>query len=493
MEPIVFDLKALGLSSIVPMLIMLGGGLFILVADLFKVHKKEFYVIISMGVIMASVFALLSIGEVGRGFFDVMYIDGLALMAQLIILVGSLMITPLAFSGQTFAEYKFAEYFAFFLFMIAGFQFMASSDNLILIFIGLETASLSLYTLIALHNRDKSFESAIKYFTMGAYGAGFFAFGSLIFYAMTGSVEIHQIKDIIVQSNYEHITLILLGTIFMLTAIGFKLSLVPFHTWTPDVYEGAAAPLAGYMAIVPKIAGFVVALRFFEFLIANNDGIVSTILWILAVATMTIGNVSALVQHDVKRMLAYSSISHAGFIIAAILINTNQSHIGMFLYWGLFLFASVGAFSMLWISRHPSTRHHIRYDHPFEKFAGMIKLQPVGAVIMGIFMLALAGVPPFAVYWGKIYIISSALNAGFFYLAIIMVLNSAVAAYYYLKLIVFMFLKDPSQNDGTLYITNKTLALKGVLTVAAIVVILSIFTVEPLLNFVQYHITSSGY
>ena len=328
---------------------------------------------------------------------------------------------------------------------------------------------------------------------MGAYGAGFFAFGSLIFYALTGSVEIHQIKEVLIASKFEHLSLILLATVLMLTAIGFKLSLVPFHTWTPDVYEGAAAPLAGYMSIVPKIAGFTVALRLFEFLVTSNDGIISTLLWILAVATMTIGNVSALVQQDVKRMLAYSSISHAGFIIAAILVNSHQAHTGMFLYWSLFLFTSVGAFSMLWISRHPTTKHHIRYDHPFEKFAGMVKIQPFGAVIMGIFMLSLAGVPPFAVYWGKIYIISSALNEGFIWLALIMALNSAIAVYYYLKLIVFMFLKDASQNDGTIYITNNTLALKGILAVTATIVIGSILAVEPLLNFIGYHVSASGY
>jgi len=270
MQPVIFDLNALNLSSIVPMLIMLGGGIFILVVDLIAKHEKEFYITISIGVIIASIFSVLSLGEVGRGFFDVVYVDGIAIVSQLIILVGSLMIVPLAFSGQTFAEYKFAEYFAFFLFMIAGFQFMVSSDSLILIFVGLETASLSLYTLIALHNRDKSFEAAIKYFTMGALAAGFYTMGAMILYALSGSVEINEIAKVLAQRGYEPLWGVLAAVVFMIASIGFKLSMVPFHTWTPDVYEGASAALAGYMSVVPKIAGFVIAIRIFEFLIHSG-------------------------------------------------------------------------------------------------------------------------------------------------------------------------------------------------------------------------------
>ena len=328
---------------------------------------------------------------------------------------------------------------------------------------------------------------------MGAYAAGMFAFGSLIFYGLTGSVEIHQIKAVLESNNFEHLGLVLLGTTFMLVALGFKLSIVPFHTWTPDVYEGASAPLAGYMSIVPKIAGFVVALRLFDFLAMADNGLVHVILWVAAVATMTIGNILALVQDGVKRMLAYSSVSHAGFVMTAILMGTTQAHVGMFLYWALFMFTNLGAFAMLWISRHPSKQYDIRYDHPYSKFSGMVKIAPLSAVMMAMFMLSLAGIPPFAVYWGKLYLISAAINSDHLYLAIIMAINSAIAVYYYLKLIVFMFLKDPGQNDGTIYYKNGTFPLKLILTIAAIFVIISIGTIEPLLNFIQYHVTASGF
>ena len=246
------------------------------------------------------------------------------------------------------------------------------------------------------------------------------------------------------------------------------------------------------MSIVPKIAGFVVALRIFDFLVADQAG-VYTILWIAAVATMTIGNILALVQDGVKRMLAYSSISHAGFVLVAVLIGSHQATVSIFLYWVLFLFANIGAFAMLWISRHPSKVWDIRYDHPFEKFAGMAKISPIGALIMAVFMLSLAGIPPFALFWGKLYLISAAVNSGHIYLALIMIANSAVAVYYYLKLVVYMFLKDPKENDGTVYYHNGTVALKLVLGIAAIFAIFSAFSIETLLGFISGYVSASGF
>jgi NADH-quinone oxidoreductase subunit N len=421
-----------------------------------------------------------------------MLIDGVAVLGELIILVASLLFVPLALTKYRFREFKFAEYFAFFLFMIAGFQFMISSDNLIMIFIGLETGSLALYALIAMHLRQKSLEAAIKYFTMGAYGAGFFAFGSLIFYGLTGSVEIGAIKAVLQANGFENELMVLLGATFFLVALGFKLSMVPFHTWTPDVYEGASAPLAGYMSIVPKIAGFIVALRIFDFLASAESGIVFTILWIIAVATMTIGNVMALVQDGVKRMLAYSSVSHAGFGMTAILIGTDQAHTGLFLYWTLFLFTNLGAFTMLWLSRHPSKSWDVRYNHPFTKFSGMIHVAPFAALIAAIFMLSLAGVPPFALYWGKLYLLSAAVNSGHIYLAIIMALNSAVAAYYYLKLIVYMFMKEPVANSDVEYFRNGSLALQIILGIAVLfVVALGTFSIDSLIMFIDSNIANT--
>jgi len=492
-QPISIDISALNLATLAPMLVAIVGALVILCIDLANKNlHKSMYVMLTILFLVVDLGTVLGFNGAVRGFFDVMLMDGIAIIAQVIILVGSGMFILLALSQQRFHEYRYPEYFALFLFMVAGFQFMVASDNLILIFVGLETASMSLYTMVAMHNRDKSIEAAIKYFTMGALAAAFFAFASMIFYSVTGSVELGKISEVLVASNFEPYPVVLVGVVFMIGALGFKLSLVPFHIWAPDVYEGSSSAMAGYMSIVPKIAGFVVALRFFEIFIAANNVWIEAILYGIVVITMTLPNMIALVQTDIKRMLAYSSISHAGFVMGAILVGTTQATQGLFLYWILFLFTNLGSFAMLWVHRQKTT-HGFATDHPFEKFSGLVKQSPVTASIMGLFMLSLAGVPPFSLFWGKMYIIGAAVNGGYLALAFIMAINSAIAIYYYLKLIVYMFLKDPIADDRVEYMGNANNTLKTVIGISAIITIGSIIMIDPLLEMISYYVQISGF
>jgi len=467
LEPINVSLASLNMITLAPMLIAIAGGLIILIIDLIKGElHKSLYVMLTILILFIDFGSVLGLNLNERGFFDVMLIDGIAIVSQLLILVASMLFIPLSLTSKRFHEYSYPEFFALFLFMIAGFQFMVSSDNLILIFVGIETASLSLYTLIALHNRSNSYEAAVKYFTMGALQSRMDETGVMI--AILG------------------------GSVLLLAAFAFKLSLFPFHTWTPDVYEGASAPLAGYMSIVPKIAAFVVAMRIFGMYIDLGIEWVRVAILVLSVATMTLANMMALVQEDVKRMLAYSSISHAGFVMAALALDTTKGNTGIFLYYGLFMFTNLGAFTMLWISRHKNRVFHERYDHPYEKFAGLIKIMPMAAVIMALFMLSLAGVPPFSIFWGKIYIMSAAVDAGYLWLAIVMGLNSAISAYYYLKLIVYMFLKAPEDNDGTVtYNINKPLIT--IVGIAVVATIGSVFIMQPLISYIYNMVSASGY
>jgi len=501
LTPVNVSLESLNLITLAPMLIPIIGALFILVIDIFKSNlDKTLYVVLSLLFLIMDFGALVDASGIFvadgtiMGVFDVMLIDGLAILSQFIIVGASLLFIPLALTHNRFHEFSYPEFFALFLFMISGFQFMVATDNLILVFVGLETSSLALYTLIAMHNRDKSFEAAIKYFTMGALAAGFYSFGAMVFYALTGSVEINQIATVLAANGYADIGYVLVGVTFMLASFGFKLSIVPFHTWAPDVYEGSSAAMAGYMSIVPKIAAFVVAMRLFEFLIHSGVVWLEIILYIFVVVTMTAANIWALVQSDVKRMLAYSSISHAGFVMAAILIGTTQSNSALFLYWVLFSFTNLGSFSMLWMSRQKHLPAHQISDHSYDKFAGMIKTAPVAAVIMALFMLSLAGLPPFALFWGKLYMISSAVTSGYTVLALVMALNSAIAGYYYIKLVVYMFMKEPViGNDGHVYVTNATLALKSIIGFAAIGTIFAFLAINPLLEFITAFVYNSGY
>jgi NADH-quinone oxidoreductase subunit N len=495
LEPIKVSLESLNLITLAPMLLAIAGGLVILVLDLIndKLHKS-LYVMLTILILVVDFGATIGLNVNERGFFDVMLIDGISIISQLLIIVASILFTPLALTSKRFHEYSYPEFFALFLFMVAGFQFMVASDNLILIFVGLETASLSLYTLIALHNRSNSYEAAVKYFTMGALAAGFFAMGSAVIYGMTGSIELYQVAQVLsTRLNESGLMLAIFGSsVLLMVAFAFKLSLFPFHTWAPDVYEGASAPLAGYMAIVPKIAALVVSVRIFGMYIDLGVEWVRIMILILSVVTMTVANLMALVQEDVKRMLAYSSISHAGFIMAALALDTTEGTASIFLYYALFMFTNLGAFAMLWISRHKVRRFNARFDHPYEKFAGFIHIMPMGAVIMALFMLSLAGVPPFSVFWGKIYVMQAAVNAGYVWLAIVMGLNSAISAYYYLKLIVYMFLKEPVKDVDTVYY-NLSKPLMAVIGVATVATITAIFYVQPLISYLYYMISASGY
>lgn len=491
--PISINLADLNLPTLYPVFITTLGALLLLIIDLVAKPTKTFNMFFSMAIIVAALFSLLNISVNQVGFFGLITIDGIAIIGQGIILIASALFLPLSLTSQRFHEFEYPEFFALFLFLVSGFQVMVSTDNIILMFISLEAASLALYTIIAMHNRDRSIEAAIKYFTMGSLAAAFFAFGGALFYLATGSVELEKSFFTLGEIGTQNFEILLISLALLVAAIGFKLSMVPFHTWTPDVYEGASAPLAGYMSIVPKIAGFVVAIRIFEFLVASDLEWIKTMLWIAAVSTMTIGNVLALVQESVKRMLAFSSISHAGFGLVAILVATNDSNTALFLYWTLFMFANLGAFTMLWISRHKSKIFHNRFDHPYTKFSGMVHIAPIPAVIMGIFMLSLAGVPPFALFWGKFYLISATMSAGYIGLALIMVLNSAIAVYYYIKLIVYMFLREPSYANRTIYMHNVTAPFKFILAIAAFFSVFAIFMVNDLLVIFSKLLGSSGF
>lgn len=498
LEAVNVSFASLNIQTLYPMLIAISGALFILCIDLIKSGLNK-----SMYVMIALLFLALDLGAVldfvgvfettgaSRGLFDVMLMDGIAIVAQIIMLLASMLFIVLALTKQRFNEYRYPEYFALFLFMIAGLQFMVSTDNLILVFVGLETSSLALYPMIAMHNRRNSFEAAVKYFTMGALAAGFFAFGAMILYAVSGSVEIGVMAVNLGTAGIDtgSMIFIIVATVFLLAAFAFKLGLVPFHTWTPDVYQGSTAALAGFMSIVPKLAAFVVAIRLFEFLMSTGVLWIEIMLYAIVVLTMTMSNMWALVQKDVKRMLGYSSISHAGFVMAAVLIGTTHANTALFLYWTLFAFANLGAFAMLWMTHEKV--HERASDDSFEKFSGMIKTSPFAAVMMALFMLSLAGIPPFALFWGKLYLISSAITGGYLVLALIMALNSAVAAYYYVKIIVYMFMKEPAGNND--YMVNSSSVLKSVIGAAALFTIASVLAVSPLMEFIARMVYNSGY
>ena len=581
------------------MAILGGFALLMLAVSLFaRTLSYKFYAVITILALALGFGLVFGYNSGIRGLFDVMLVDGIATLSMLIMLAGSIFFIFLSLGARSAHEYHTAEFFVLFLFVLVGYEFMVASENLMMILVGLETGSLALYTLIALHNRARSVEAALKYFIMGALGSGFFAFGAAMFFLSTGSMEISNIAQIAKSSNLQTNVLLFAACSFMIVSIGFKLSLIPFHTWTPDVYEGASSAMAGFLSVVPKIAGFVVAIRLFEALQSIGVQWLNIVLYAVAVLTMSLANLMALVQRDVKRMLAFSSVSHAGFVLCAIVIGSTQANAALFTYWILYAVANLGAFAFIWCVRQrrarslnlkfktrspalnlnangedegnfisnaklsfsqnhepasagelnlsengqnltcnersvkaseqnskasgpnlkaiepdaeatlfgtktcepgakicaQSSKFTARFEHPFEKFDGLIRTHPLFAICAAIFMLSLAGIPPFSVFWGKTYLLSAAVNSGYFALAVIMAVNSALALYYYLRLIVRMFLHEPREDaglDGSLGAVS--VQIKFAVVLASVVCVLAPFLVKFLTGAVNNFVFLSGY
>ena len=578
------------------MAILGGFALLMLAVSLFaRTLSYKFYAVITILALALGFGLVFGYNSGIRGLFDVMLVDGIATLSMLIMLAGSIFFIFLSLGARSAHEYHTAEFFVLFLFVLVGYEFMVASESLMMILVGLETGSLALYTLIALHNRARSVEAALKYFIMGALGSGFFAFGAAMFFLSTGSMEISNIAQIAKSSNLQTSVLLFAACSFMIVSIGFKLSLIPFHTWTPDVYEGASSAMAGFLSVVPKIAGFVVAIRLFEALQSIGVQWLNIVLYAVAVLTMSLANLMALVQRDVKRMLAFSSISHAGFVLCAIVIGSTQANAALFNYWILYAVANLGAFAFIWCvrqrcarslnlkfktqspalnlnangessisnpkpafsqNREPSfagklnlgangqdsacgewsikaseqnskasgpnlkaiepgaeaslfgteacepgaeiceqsSKFAARFEHPFEKFDGLIRTHPLFALCAAIFMLSLAGIPPFSVFWGKMYLLSAAVNSGYFALAVIMAVNSALALYYYLRLIVRMFLHEPRKDaelDGSLGAVS--VQIKFAVVLASVACVLAPFLVKFLTGAVNNFVFLSGY
>ena len=596
----------LNLASIAPMAILGGFALLMLAVSLFaRTLSYKFYAVITILALALGFGLVFGYNSGIRGLFDVMLVDGIATLSMLIMLAGSIFFIFLSLGARSAHEYYTAEFFVLFLFVLVGYGFMVASESLMMILVGLETGSLALYTLIALHNRARSVEAALKYFIMGALGSGFFAFGAAMFFLSTGSMEISNIAQIAKSSNLQTNVLLFAACSFMIVSIGFKLSLIPFHTWTPDVYEGASSAMAGFLSVVPKIAGFVVAIRLFEALQSIGVQWLNIVLYAVAVLTMSLANLMALVQRDVKRMLAFSSVSHAGFVLCAIVIGSTQANAALFTYWILYAVANLGAFAFIWCVRQrrarslnlkfkarspalnlnangdedgnfisnaklsfsqnhelgsagelnlgangenlacgeqsfkaseqnfkvgeqnskeneqnfkasepgaeaslfgtktcepgaeicvQSSKFAARFEHPFEKFDGLIRTHPLFALCAAIFMLSLAGIPPFSVFWGKMYLLSAAVNSGYFALAVIMAVNSALALYYYLRLIVRMFLHEPrtdAELDGSL--SAVSVQIKFAVVLASVACVLAPFLVKFLTGAVNNFVFLSGY
>ncbi len=406
--------------------------------------RKQLLAIIAIaGLVCAFVYSCGLWGESTLTFHNTVALDHYSVFFKYIFILATALTILLSAHYIERENINHGEYYALLLLGSVGMMFMASGTDLMIILLGLETMSISVYILAGFARSNlRSNEAALKYFLLGAFSTGIFVYGISLTYCATTSTNLRDILFILTGPGQVKTPLLLyIGMGLMLVGFGFKVATVPFHMWTPDVYEGAPTTVTAFMSVGVKAAAFAAFLRVFIGALGGLHADWGAILWVLAVLTMTVGNLVAIAQTNIKRMLAYSSIAHAGYILVALVAGNELASSGILFYLLAYMFTNVGAFGIVIILGQKGEK-----NLNLDDYAGLAYKYPMLGAAMAIFMLSLAGIPPTAGFVGKFYVFAAAVKAGYVGLVVIAVLNSAVSVYYYLRITVIMYMRDePAQ------------------------------------------------
>ncbi len=436
--------QTINLNVIMPEVILSVLGMALLLVNVFIPSKSKTYLVwLSLiGIVLAGFTTVSGWGNNITSFSGSVIQDNFAMFFKLIFLVAAGLAVLISDQYIEREDCNYGELYPIILFTTVGMMLMASGTDLMTLFLGLELMSISLYILAGFNRANvKSNEAGMKYFLLGAFSTGFLLYGMALIYGVTGTTRVAQIAQIVsgMPSASANIML-LIGMFLMLVGFLFKIAAAPFHMWTPDVYEGAPTPMTAFMSAGPKAAGFAALLRLLLVAFPAMKPEWSDLLWILAVLTMTIGNFSALRQDNIKRMLAYSSIAHAGYALVGLTAANSTGTSGILFYMLSYAFMNIGAFAVIILVGKKGEPNGTVMD-----FAGLGRKHPLLAVTMSLFLFSLAGMPPTAGFIGKFYLFSGAIQEGYIWLAIIGVMNSAASVYYYLRVMVFMYFKPAEE------------------------------------------------
>jgi NADH-quinone oxidoreductase subunit N len=370
----------------------------------------------------------------GLAFGNTVRVDSFSVFFHVLVIAIATLVILTSYEYMSVQRIRAGEYYGLILLGTVGMCLMSSAVELVLIFIGLEISSISTYILAGFRRRSAtSSESSLKYFLLGSFATAFFLYGVAMMFGATGSTNVDEISVALRSGPIPLLAYV--ATALMFIGLGFKVASAPFHVWTPDVYEGAPAPVVGFMSTAPKAAAFAVLLRvIFE---ANAPGRF-WLIWVSAVLSMTLGNVAALVQTNVKRLLAYSSIAHAGYVLVAFAATPELGTSAVMFYTASYAAMNVGAFAIVSHLANVEERYVT-----LEDYTGLGRQSPRLAAILTVFLISLIGIPITAGFFAKFYVFSAALQSNLVGLTVIGVINSAIAAYYYLKVIVVMYMREP--------------------------------------------------
>ncbi|MFQ5638495.1 MAG: NADH-quinone oxidoreductase subunit N [bacterium] len=445
-------------SVILPVVSLALAGFVVLGVGIFMPKPKRtlLFGISLVGILISSYYTVQLWDQNGSAFGGLVVADNFALTFNLIFLLGAGLCVLMSMNSHERGYLLYTEFFAVLLFATVGMLLMAGSTHLLIMFLGLETLSISLYILAGLKRTEAlSLESAFKYFLLGAFSSGFLLYGIAFIYGANGSFDLQKIAVNVASVPLSDNLYMILGGVLIVVGLGFKIAIAPFHMWAPDVYQGAPTPVTAFMATGSKAAGFAALLRV---VFSATDGAVpdwTIILWVLAVLTMSVGNLAALGQTNIKRMLAYSSVAHAGYTLVGIVAWNELGASSVIFYLLSYTFMNIGAFAIISML---STEDGELLE--FNDFKGLANHRPLVAVMMALFMFSLAGLPPTAGFVGKFYLFTAAVKAGHIPLVVIAVINSMISLYYYLSVVVVMFMKkSDSDIKGAVFLPTVSLTL----------------------------------
>jgi NADH-quinone oxidoreductase subunit N len=470
------------LVTILPELLIVGMACLILVLDpITPTGKKDFMAWMSLGVL--GVCALITMGDFGEttvAFGGLVVVDAYAAFWKMLLYLVSGLTILLSMSYLKEEKIELAEYYAFVLLALAGMMVMVSGTDLLTIYLGIELMSITLYIMAGLKRHEaRSIEASAKYFVLGAFSSGILLYGISLLFGVTGSTRLSEIATAVNGPALDD-PLMLLALMLIIVGFGFKVAAVPFHMWTPDVYEGAPTSVTAFMAVASKAASFAAFLRVLLEAFGGVKPNWNMLILAICLLTVALGNLVAIVQTNVKRMLAYSSIAHAGYALVGVVVAgwvgteaavSSRGVSSLMLYLAIYSFMTLGAFAMVAMLRKGGLE-----GEEIEDFTGLAKRHKGGAFLMLVFMISLAGIPPTAGFIGKFYLFMAAVNADLAWLAIFGLVFAAISAFYYLRIVMVMYMREPSSEQER----NTRLALSPQVSVVlacalAGVVLLGIF------------------
>jgi NADH-quinone oxidoreductase subunit N len=477
-------IPTLNLAVIAPEIVVLVTALFVMMVDLFldREMKGRLAWLGLVGVLGAAGLTLYLWGGTGGALQDMLVADSYALFLNLVVLTAAALAILFSIEYAQRTGLAQGEYYTLLLLSTAGMMLMAASVNFMTIFLALEILSIALYVLVGLNRADRrSGEAALKYFLLGAFASGFLVYGMALIYGQAGTTSLEGVRAYVVSLAGGLPATLTVGLGLMIAGFAFKVALVPFQMWTPDVYQGAPTSVTAFMSVGAKVAGFAALGRVVLYAFSDLWTSWVWVLVVLSALTMTVGNLSALRQTNLKRMLAYSSIAHAGYILVGVAAGSQAGASAVLFYLFGYAFMNVGAFALIIaVGRFEGTAGG---GETLDDFAGLAARKPWLAATMALFMLSLAGMPPLVGFLGKLYIFGAAVEANLIWLAVIGVINSVISAYYYLRVIVVMYMVESSEGEAGPSLVSPALQV-GVGLASVAVVVVGLWP-APILNLAQ--------